>query len=842
MADDKIRYSEELKNQKAINSVLKEAAEIQKEMGKNFSSYLNKLGDGKERQKQINKLLDDNNKLQIESNKLSGLKGSGTVKEKKALEALITENNKIIQQQQIILANTSKTAALLDVMKNTAVEFASELKAWDYLMTSDKAIKSMSLNLGLSVGASAEFRQNIYDSSTYAASLGVSIDDLVKAQNEFVNITGTAGILTESMLKDISAISAGTGMGVESAAKLAANFETIGISAGQTAEFVTNAMNSGNKLGLSGTKTINILLSNFDKLQKYRFQGGVEAFQKMAEFSMQQRMNMDETFKSIDKFRTIEGTIEASAQLFALGGKFANVDPFEMGFLARNKPEEFAKKINKMTEGLAVFNKETGELQVSAVDMDRLRAASDITGQSVENLVEQAQRLTLQKNIGKNLIGLDEKDRAVVANLAKFDKSSKTYRVSIDGESKDISTLVHDQIEKLKQEQMTLEERAKSAFTFDESFKNTVNELKTGLLPILDGINWVLKQINSIGDFFTKSVGPWTGIAAKLAAFGLSFAALAVGKNLLTGLISGGTSKIGGAISGMFSKGGGSAPITTPSGDTSKLAGGLNNIPSGANLMSKAAGIAAIGVAAAGIGAGIMFAADGVSKLAVAFKGLSGPEMAGVAITTGIIGIAMAGAIAAVGGASEATSIGLLALGVAAVGIGAGINLAARGMGSFVDSLTKASNPMVSKGILDVGLGIAALGTGMSLLGNPLAILGLANLALVGTALSASQSGFSAAGNAFASMATFLNAPSANLDKLKQTIDTLKDADTSIFTAISDLKNLLSKPIKMEFADKSVAIKMNVDLYIDKDKISRGLNITKTYSLEQKAIKTGGAK
>ena len=531
MADDKIRYSEELKNQKAINDALKEAAEIQKEMGKNFSSYLNKLGDSKERQKQINKLVSENNLLQIESDKLKRKTSVANKAEKKALDGIITENNKLIQQQQIILANTSKTAALLDVMKNTAVEFASELKAWDYLMSSDKAIKSMSLNLGLSVGASAEFRQNIYDSSTYAASLGVSIDDLVKAQNEFVNITGTAGILTESMLKDISAISAGTGMGVESAAKLAANFETIGISAGQTAEFVTNAMNSGNKLGLSGTKTINILLSNFDKLQKYRFQGGVEAFQKMAEFSMQQRMNMDETFKSIDKFRTIEGTIEASAQLFALGGKFANVDPFEMGFLARNKPEEFAKKINKMTEGLAVFNKETGELQVSAVDMDRLRAASDITGQSVENLVEQAQRLTLQKNIGKNLIGLDEKDRAVVANLAKFDKSSKTYRVSIDGESK--------------------EERAKSAFTFDESFKNTVNELKTGLLPILDGINWVLKQINSIGDFFTKSIGPWTGIAAKLAAFGLSFAAIAVGKNLLTGLISGGTSKIGGAISGL---------------------------------------------------------------------------------------------------------------------------------------------------------------------------------------------------------------------------------------------------------------------------------------------------
>jgi hypothetical protein len=836
MADDKNRYRDELDAQKVINDSLKQAAEIQKEMSKNFSSYLNKLDDSKERQKQINKLINDNNRLQIESNKLSGSKDKFDIAEKKHLDGLLKQNNKLIQQQEIILANTSKTSALLGVMANTVIDFANGLGKWDYLMASDKAIKSMSLNLGLSVSASAEFRQNVYDSSTYAASLGVSIDDLVKAQNEFVNITGTAGILTESMLKDISAISSGTGMGVESAAKLAANFETIGISAGQTAEFVQNAMNSGNKLGLSGTKTINILLSNFDKLQKYRFQGGVEAFQKMAEFSMQQRMNMNETFQSIDKFRTIEGTIEASAQLFALGGKFANVDPFEMGFLARNKPEEFAKKINGMTEGLAVFNKETGELQVSAVDMDRLRAAAEVTGQSVENLVEQAQRLTLQKNIGKNLINLDEKDRAVVANLAKFDKGTKTYRVSIDGESKDISTLIHSQIEKLTKEQVTLEQRAKSAQTFDDSFKNTVNELKTGLLPILDGINFVLDKINSMGDWFTKIGGQWTGIAAKLIAFATSYGLLSLGRSLMTG----GAGKIGGAISGMFSKGGGSAPITTPSGDTSKLAGGLNNIPSGANLMSKAAGIAAIGVAAAGIGAGIMFAADGVSKLAVAFKGLSGPEMLGVVGTTLAIGGAMALVIGTVGPASTAASVGLLALGAAALGIGYGINLAATGMGSFVDSLTKASNPMVSKGILDVGLGIAALGTGMSLLGNPLAILGLANLALVGNALSASQSGFSAAGNAFASMATFLNAPSANLDKLKQTIDTLKDADTSIFTAISDLKTLLSKPIKMEFADKSVDIRMNVDLYLDKDKVSRGLNITKTVYLQKKAMATGG--
>ena len=836
MADDKKRYSDELETQKAINDALKQAAEIQKEMSKNFSSYINKLGDNKERQKQINKLLNDNNKLQLESNKLADSKEEDDIKEKKHLDNLLKQNNNLIQQQQTILANTSKTSALLGVMANTVIDFANGLNKWDYLMTSDKAIKSMSLNLGLSVGASAEFRQNIYDSSTYAASLGVSIDDLVKAQNEFVNITGTAGILTESMLKDISAISAGTGMGVESAAKLAANFETIGISAGQTAEFVKNAMNSGNKLGLSGTKTINILLNNFDKLQKYRFQGGVEAFQKMAEFSMQQRMNMDETFKSIDKFRTIEGTIEASAQLFALGGKFANVDPFEMGFLARNKPEEFAKKINKMTEGLAVFNKETGELQVSAVDMDRLRAASDITGQSVENLVEQAQRLTLQKNIGKNLIGLDEKDRAVVANLAKFDKATKTYRVSIDGESKDISTLVSSQIEKLKQEQMTLEQRAKSSQTFDESFKNTVNELKTGLLPILDGINWVLKQINSIGDSLTSSVAPWAGIAAKLAAFAVSYGALAVGRNLLTG----GAGKIGGAISGMFSKGGGSAPVTTPSGDTSKLAGGLNNIPSGANLMSKAAGIAAIGVAAAGIGAGIMFAADGVSKLAVAFKGLSGPEMAGVAITTLAIGGAMAMVIGTVGAASTAASYGLLALGASAVGIGYGINLAATGMGSFVDSLTKVSSPNIGAGLLQAGLGIGALGAGMSMLGNPAAMLGIVTLGAVGATLLASQGGFTSLGNAFSSITSFMNAPSANLDKLKQTIDTLKDADTSIFTAISDLKNILSKPIKMEFADKSVDIKMNVDLYIDKDKISKALNITKTYNANMRAIKTGG--
>jgi hypothetical protein len=213
--------------------------------------------------------------------------------------------------------------------------------------------------------------------------------------------------------------------------------------------------------------------------------------------------------------------------------------------------------------------------------------------------------------------------------------------------------------------------------------------------------------------------------------------------------------------------------------------------------------------------------------------------MLGVVGTTLAIGGAMALVIGTVGTASTAASIGLITLGGAALGIGYGINLAATGMATFAESLSKISSPNIGSGLLQAGLGIGALGAGMTMLGNPAAMLGIVTLGAVGATLLASQGGFNSIGNAFSSITSFMNAPSANLDKLKQTIDTLKDADTSIFTAISDLKTLLSKPIKMEFADKSVDIRMNVDLYLDKDKVSKSLDIVKTVYLQKKAMATG---
>ena len=146
-----------------------------------------------------------------------------------------------------------------------------------------------------------------------------------------------------------------------------------------------------------------------------------------------------------------------------------------------------------------------------------------------------------------------------------------------------------------------------------------------------------------------------------------------------------------------------------------------------------AAKMAAIGVAAVGIGYGFKLAAEGVSQLAVAVKDLDGAGFAKLAITVALVGTAMAGVLAAgiyaVGTAAgnPITALGLAAIGVAAAGIGWGIGQAATGIGELVKSF----GSLEQVNMLKIGAGIAAIGAAGYLMSSPLAMYGLATIGVV---------------------------------------------------------------------------------------------------------------
>ena len=97
--------------------------------------------------------------------------------------------------------------------------------------------------------------------------------------------------------------------------------------------------------------------------------------------------------------------------------------------------------------------------------------------------------------------------------------------------------------ESFSDEQVLLEERAKQAMTFNETMKATIETLKAALLPILKGVQIILKPLAKVADAFSKLAGKGPGGIAVAAgilvagALGLKMASVISFILLLTILV-----------------------------------------------------------------------------------------------------------------------------------------------------------------------------------------------------------------------------------------------------------------------------------------------------------------
>lgn len=714
-------------------------------------------------------------------------------------------------EQEKFNKSITKTGKLFNSLKDNALDFGKKLNLVEYLAESDKALKKINQTLGTSGYLADVYKQNMMSVATDVASLGVSLKDLSDIQTNFVEETGKLSPLNEIALKRTSAISQAIGLGASDSGKLVANFNTIGFSAEKTADFVENTLTSSERMGVSGSKVVKSIVSNFDKLNKYNFRGGVESFKSMVQFSEKTRQNLEGVFNAAEKFRTIEGAIEATAELQTLGGAMAQADGFQLGFLARNDPEKFAQELNKMTQGIYNFDKASGQFKASAVDLDRLRRLAEITGQDFNELSKEARKTAEMKFVSSKMFGLSKDDKELVSQLASFDESSKKFTVKIDGKELDISKLTSDQVTQLKAQQKTLEERAKASQSFDEQFQNTITELKTNVLPLLNGINTALKWLNSTTDSLMGSDSSLAKTLTKLAVMaGAGFGikkAFEFGFDKLKGFQFGKTAtKVGG--SGVGDSIGG-------------LGDNLNKIPDGGALASRGKGLLSIGAGIALIGAGIGVAAAGIGYMADNFSKLNPEQLDAVVKTLIIMGTTM-GVLGVVG---SLAGTGLLAAGAGFLMIGGAIGIAAAGIGYMVSQFNELSNPDLGKNVLSLASGVAALAGSSALFANPLSIVGLAGFT---TAMNSLDN----VGN-IKPLTDFLLAPKDNLVELRETINLLKGADLKGLDELKSLlKELNSKPLQVEFKEKDVKLNVNTTLMLDRDVLVKNLQIGKTATIE----------
>jgi len=833
MADKKINIKEVEKLYRDLNQNADRLRELQEEelntisnifdmRKKQFSAEQKYIT---EREK-LNNMSDTYNKLSEEGYKIEG----NTYKAFKKRYDLQTKQLKIATRSLQIHTAISRT---LTTLSNKTIP-----NLFSFLMDADKAIKSTSLELGISGERAAMLRDNFEGAAGYAARLGSSIEDLRTVQVGFADETGRAKILTDDMLENVIAMGKGTALGISQATQLAGQFELMGYNVRATMDYVQGVVDSSERMGVNTTKVLKKVNENFKVLQKYTFQDGVAGFAKMAQHAEKFKYNMTDVLDSAEKARTLEGAVDLAAQLQVMGGEFAKTDPFEILFLSRNDPAAYAKKINEMTKGIAGFRKNAEgafETYISPMDIDRLEKVGQALGMQRGELTQQARRLAEIQKMRQQMLGtgLSGEEKKIIEGLATYDNRKDKFFVQVGGRLEDITKLTSEQIKSLQLEQKTLEQRAMEAQTFDDVWRATINELKSSLLPMLDGINNVLQFIRPFVVKLGEGINKLTESKSGLLAFGgMLLAGGQLWSKLLKPLAGIFANKIG--MNALKTK-----AATLTAGATPATTAGVGKGGFGKSF----GGGLGVGVAGAGIGAGVGIAAKGIEGIAKAMENLDTEKVEALksivnslTIFGGIAAAAGVG-VALLGTTATAAAPGLLALGGAVALVGTGIGIAAGGIGYMASGLAELIDKgSQAKGSLgEIATGILAINSAMAL-GGVTSLFGGAGLATFsGTikTIANNADSLQIAGNAFGNIATVLKGTKQDFKQIENTVKTISDSNFNNNSAITELASLLKSPLKVEFANKDVGFNASINVNVDGNKMFNESKISERLIIKQ---------
>lgn len=767
--------------------------------------------DRKRRQEEINELRKES--LRLLNEELSQLSNAADATQRRALlDQKINLLSQISTKEYESQRNYSN-----DIAANLTKIYATGRGIYRTLMDSDKVIKSTALTLGLTSARSEHLRNVFEDTAGYAARLGGSIEDLGHITTMFANETGRARIMSEETYKNVLQMARATGLGVEGGAKLATQYDRMGVGAIEASQYTLGILETSERMGVNATKVLSNISDNFSRLRTFTFRQGVAGFAEMASYAEKMRIDMGQALDSAEAARRLDKAIDMATQLQVMGGEFAKTDPFELLFLSRNDPDQYTKKINEMTKGVVSFRKTADgsfEKFLSPADRDRLVRAADALGLQSDELIIQAQKMAEIDQIRRQTVGmgLTDEQQELIEGIGTFDSEVGKFQVKFGGVVRNLEDLNKEQLKTFANQAETLEERAKTAQTFDEVFRASVNELKTILLPMLRGFNDMIERIRPTVIDITDWLKEVTGkdLISSLAYFGVGAVVLKGAATTIASAIANAGGILGGGRKG--------TPTVTRGGG-------------GKGVMGTGAGI---GIAGAGIGAGVGAAAGGISMLADSMKELDIEQLKtlqNILIGMGTSGFVAAGAVIALGKAGLISSKGLFALGAASLMIGSGIGIAVASVGYLTSSIGKMMEKSegVDNTLFSIANGVTAIGT--SALAN---VAGLTTFSILLGRIARKGDDLEKVGNAFKEINTMLSGNIDDFKEFKKVADSISNIQIGDKGIISELAALLKKPLQVEFTNKEIAIVTDVTLNIDGEKLTEKLNMKKIANLQQK--------
>jgi hypothetical protein len=388
----------------------------------------------------------------------------------------------------------------------------------------DKAMKQAALSMGVLGKESGGMRTTITNVAKQTTMIGVNLAKVAKLQEDYSYNIGRTVLLNEKGLKAMAKMSVVTGLGAEGTAQMAADMELQGLSAERTGEFVEETLKNSHKMGVNATKVMKNLAGNFKMLNKYHFKEGTKGLAKMAELVTKLGVDMEATSGMADKLWNIEGAVEMSAQLNVMGGAWAQMaDPFHLMYMARNDMKGLTEEIANAAKQSVSFNKETGEFDMTAEGMHKLKIIAEQTGMAYEDLVTMGKNAKKFEKIESQItfgVGGGKEGKEIkdyITSKSFLDKNGNAT-IMLNGAPKLVKTLNESDKSLIKaqiKQEEDMQKRAEEARTFDEQLGYFIDQLKVYLLPMLTGINTMMPKLDSlVGKFNAK--GGW---GEKLEAF-----------------------------------------------------------------------------------------------------------------------------------------------------------------------------------------------------------------------------------------------------------------------------------------------------------------------------------
>jgi len=406
-----------------------------------------------------------------------------------------------LKAQSAILSESVKKANKLTIAYNEvgshwnkmpqyAKQFYGYISSLQALNMS-RDIKTAALSMGVMSNQSKFFMQSMSNASKSTLQIGVGVSDLAKGQQAYSDAIGRSIMLTEDNYQAMAEMSRGTLLGMDGAAGMAADMERFGLSASSARDAVQGTVKSAHMMGANANKSVKNLTGTLRIAQKFNFRGGTKNMGEMAAYAAKMRIEMDSLTGMAEKVFRPEGAVEMAARLQTMGGAMARIgDPFQLMFKARNDFGGFVKDIGNAASEFAFLNEKTGEFDISALGMDRLREISTITGVAVEELSNLGRKSAQFKHIETLIPNMfDPEDKELISSLATFDGKSKQWQIKIGQDAKDVRQLGEQELKRYKEQQVTLKKNAEVAQTFDDAFTNLINQFKTMALPFVEALN-----------------------------------------------------------------------------------------------------------------------------------------------------------------------------------------------------------------------------------------------------------------------------------------------------------------------------------------------------------------